>query len=103
MGGTCYRANTCMGSMVCSGGKFGASCGNKICDCGESNATCPGDCPNRCKNGSCFFINACLPAGSCEPPGVNQQACQNGAYAIACDNGKCDCGETHATCPVDCP
>ncbi len=69
-------------------------CGNRVCDEGESSATCSGDCAaagpvcgnNACDNGEGFEV---CPA-DCPYAG------------FACANGKCEGGESYESCPQDC-
>jgi hypothetical protein len=101
-------------------------CPNGVCDAGETNATCPADCPvappPSCPNAT----NACNVASSA--PGCSNKACCATVCAadpfccatawddvcvnqaatlcsapVLCPNGVCDAGETNATCPADCP
>jgi hypothetical protein len=70
----------------------GPVCGNLSCESGESNATCPGDCPAgpTCGNFVCESgeSNATCP-GDCPP-------------ATTCGNFVCESGETQVSCPTDC-
>ncbi len=71
------------------------ACGNASCDCGETNATCPADCPAVCGNGDC-------------EPGENSSNCPDdcggggGGGGGLCGNGFCNSGENASNCPQDC-
>ncbi len=79
------------GLASCISSKCSASttCGNGMCEAGESNATCPQDCPGSvCGNGICE-------AG--ESPSTCPPDC-----GVKCGNGICEPGETTTSCPIDC-
>jgi hypothetical protein len=56
-GNACTTGDSCNASGACTSSGSAASCGDGACTCGETNASCPGDCPvllpaNACANGS---------------------------------------------------
>ena len=111
--------NSCAGAACadCGGGSATPTCGNGKCDAGETNATCPADCPaaSTCGNGKCDAgeTNANCPKdcpaastcgnGKCDAGETNANCPKDCPPANTCGNGKCDAGETNATCPADCP
>ena len=88
-------------------------CGNLICDFGETNITCPSDCPPTiCGNGLCEETETLLNcpidcSGQCNNDtlcdfGENYLTCPLDCQ-IACGNAVCDLDETEESCPSDCP
>ncbi len=88
---TLNNLNTCIANGKCLNSGPPAVCGNGTCESGETNATCPADCPPVCGDGVCngTETSATCP-GDCPPPPV-------------CGDGVCNGTETTATCPGDCP
>jgi formylglycine-generating enzyme required for sulfatase activity len=90
----------------------GGFCLDGTCDPGENICNCPQDCPTAC--------DGCCEAGACSS-GMSKEACgMDGASCVACTEEKscqdreciylcgdqicaADGGETHLTCPKDCP
>ncbi|MCP3097483.1 hypothetical protein LZ198_01195 [Myxococcus sp. K15C18031901] len=84
-------------------------CGNGVCELGETPTVCPQDCPcfgttpgtpnplGYCGDGYCDFgeWGRCAPDcdGREDPPEETDPVC---------GNGRCEWGESHATCPADC-
>ncbi len=68
-----------------------SSCGNGVCEAGESSTTCAPDCQATavCGNGVCEV-------------GENSSSCAVDCQTSTCGNGVCDSGETETSCPVDC-
>ena len=64
-------------------------CGDRICSGGETNATCPQDCPIACGDGIC---------NGNETPILCPQDCPDN-----CGNNICDADESYDSCPQDCP
>jgi hypothetical protein len=91
-----------MSGQVCDTGAFVASCGDGTCDCGENAGSCPVDCAACTMSGCRYQTTTCIAKDVCEPGDVGQ-ICMAGTFTSSCGNGKCDCGETRALCPGDCP
>ncbi len=70
---------TCLSDCWSSGPD---TCGDNICNCGETSGTCSND----CWSGGCDF------ATWCTDPECN----------ASCGDGLCACGETSSSCPLDC-
>jgi hypothetical protein len=88
---------TCSAGGQTGGGS--GSCGNSICDQGESNQTCAPDCQPGCGDAVCSANestascpNDCLAGGGAGGEG-------NGTY---CGNNICDIDESQGVCPTDC-
>ncbi len=111
----------------CGGGS--AYCGNGKCEPGETATTCPGDCQtaghfcdSTCGSGNglpngdpaqCFCDAECAQYGDCcnaqgtgpagtKCVGSTCSGCTTASTAAVCGNGKCEAGETAATCAGDC-
>ncbi|MBW2990645.1 carboxypeptidase regulatory-like domain-containing protein [Candidatus Woesearchaeota archaeon] len=104
-----------------------ANCPNTVCDAGEDSVNCCEDCGTNCGDGACNCDENCstCPAdcGICPPPGCNPGTCNTTTrryclpnatwtpqddpeYCLQCPNcgdTQCNCGETFALCPADCP
>lgn len=65
-------------------------CGNKLCEKGESQTTCPGDCMPT------------ITCGDMKCEGNEASTCPSDCNAAKCGNNLCEVGET-STCPTDCP
>jgi hypothetical protein len=100
------------------GGGGGGSCGNGICDKGETADSCCHDCGCpaglSCQNGSCtpnpgpVCGNNKCEAGEtsdncCQDCGCPKgESCHSGKCESSCGNGVCDGNETPNTCCQDC-
>lgn len=93
------------GDGVCAGPEIGrcpadcgnppvAMCGNGACDAGESNATCPADCPSQamCGNGVCDAGETtgncpgdCPAQGNCPADPFDCLLC--GSFGVLCPSG----------------
>ena len=88
-------------------------CGNGRCGMGETSTSCPADCACTGNGGKCvgeelFFCAAgtwTLQEDCSATPGQVCFGAQGGATCVSpvCGNGTCDAGETHASCPAECP
>jgi hypothetical protein len=47
-GDACTTGETCNGAGSCAGGTSAAVCGDTVCNCGETSASCPADCTVAC-------------------------------------------------------
>ncbi|MDP2864480.1 MAG: hypothetical protein Q8N73_02405 [bacterium] len=95
----CSAKVTC-GSWTCRTGVcqteyISNCCGNKICEVGETYATCPADCPN------CDDDNKCTK----DYYDYHKHKCVNTPIldVICCGNTVCETGETYKNCARDCP
>jgi hypothetical protein len=71
---------------------YGATCGNGICEAGETPQNCSIDCVNipTCGNGIC-------------ESGENTQNCSiDCRFPPTCGNGICESGESPSNCSIDC-
>lgn len=78
-----------------------ASCGNLVCETGETRATCPTDCCLRVKNGVCNFYAQCLQYDlDCCSPGCAsaEYACSASNTKLACQTGYCSGGACANSC-----
>ncbi len=103
--GTCTAGLVCNASKVCAPNS--AKCGNGICETGESTTSCPSDCKTAggscsgmCgkQSGSCYCDTGCKQSNDCCAD--YDKFC--GSTTTTCPNGKCEPGETEASCPADC-
>lgn len=75
----------------CAKGGEDDTCGNGICDRGESLGSCPDDCTGSCGN------------HICEPSqGETASSCPADCSTTVCGNGDCELGEDANSCPQDC-
>src|SRR3989344_3346005 len=104
-----------------SDGSGGGSCGNSICDAGETASSCPGDCPAQCGDNACTHSETCTSCpgdcGSCLPQcgnsiveggeecddgnSIDTDSCKNNCTNNICGDGvvnigveQCDDGNT---------
>lgn len=89
-------------------------CGNKMCEFGETNSSCPYDCRFTCGNGVCdaeedegicpYDCGEC--SGSCGAKCTSRQYTPDGCICtmdyLCCGNLICDSNETFISCPSDC-
>ncbi|MBI5607281.1 MAG: hypothetical protein HY902_00205 [Deltaproteobacteria bacterium] len=100
-GQVCSAAKTCVtptivcGNGVCESGETAANCAK---DCGAATKTCKGYC-GKAGLGGCYCDTACVQNNDCCPDYATQ--CGGGSSSV-CPNGKCEAGETAASCPADC-
>lgn len=62
-GDACTVGTTCDAAGVCGGGGPAVTCGDTVCNCGETPVSCPSDCP--------FSV----PANACSPGGGDRDGC----------------------------
>lgn len=97
---TCRTAacDPATGACVTSPRGEGEACGvDRACAAPRCMA---GTCVDVPRTGSsCDDGNACTLADRCDAAGT----CVGGSSAAVCGDGACNCGETHASCPSDCP
>ena len=85
-----------------------------VAQCGDNVTTTPND--PACGGGNCEAPGCCVGATSCTDLSTASQCAGAGETFVAghvcsdsecavnlCGNGKCDPGETNASCPQDCP
>jgi len=96
-GDTANATCTC-GDGVCDCGETGTTCaidcktcGNGVCEAGEGPKTCKVDCCGACGDGKCKGYDC----------GESPEACASDC-GTACGNKVCDKGETPASCAEDC-
>ena len=74
---------------ACTGGT-GPTCGNSLCELGETTVNCPQDCDiNSCGDGVCDLSE-------------NPVVCPNDCDLVNCGNNICEDSENQAICPQDC-
>ena len=83
-------------------------CGDEVCAADEDPCSCPDDCPV----GAGSAGDACCSADDCSQPRcgpcckvhcTDYQCTEPIWLEPCCWNNKCEEGETHETCPLDCP
>ncbi|MFH1587052.1 MAG: hypothetical protein ABID38_04305 [Candidatus Diapherotrites archaeon] len=85
-------ADVCVGSESCNTVCWNSlSCGNGVCDEGETKCNCPGDC------GSCEGKWSICGEMQC-----NGLSCENAVDAECCGNGLCELAESAESCALDC-
>ena len=85
---TCYTFILCASGCV-KGRRIGSgTCGNGVCEPGETHVHCPEDCSDGCGDGVCSGDEN---AQNCP------RDCVNG-----CGDGVCGPSETPESCPADC-
>jgi hypothetical protein len=87
----------------------GAVCGNGVCEAGngEDCVGCPADCDGT-QNGKPGSRYCCGDGGgqnpvSCSDPRCGASCTEVPVTPSCCGDLFCDAGESHATCPIDCP
>ena len=113
---SCTNECSTNGQRVCSGNGW-KQCGNydsdsclewsNVTQCGWNQTCVNGSCVDTCQN-QCV-LNAhecsgssgrtCVQSGQCTAWGT-WQTCDSRCYS--CGDGRCECGETKASCPQDC-
>lgn len=90
------------------------SCGDGVCDTGETSASCPKDCTaSTCGNNVCDAseTSTSCPA-DCAASACGNGVCENDEDATSCaadcsdeycGDGLCEASESTASCPMDCP
>ncbi|MCZ7545217.1 MAG: hypothetical protein M5R40_17585 [Anaerolineae bacterium] len=89
-----------------------STCGNLICDAGETAATCA-DCAGVCGDGVCNGnLESWLTCSDCTAPVCGDGVCADSEIpalcpgdCLSCGDSFCDvaAGESNATCAADCP
>jgi len=122
--GVCYKTSS---SQTCGNGKCEsgesyqscpADCAGGSCGSVTYEGCCEGELLKYCDQGSLKSINCsskpscgwngqasyydCGTAGGADPSGQNPKSCSS-TPQVVCGNGKCEAGESSATCPADCP
>jgi hypothetical protein len=75
------------------------TCGDGVCEVGETHATCPEDCKSVCGDGVCDSDET---KASCPQDCGSGSGSGSGSDAAVCGNNKCETGETVSSCPADC-
>jgi len=75
------------------------SCGDEICDVGETYENCQADCHSGTKDGYCDKIND----GVCDEDCILQQIPASDSDCPYCGDGNCEGVESYENCQADCP
>jgi hypothetical protein len=107
--GMCSAGESCLTcpSDCLSGTVTVAQCGNGVCEAGndETYVSCPADCrgnPNA-KNAYSCGMNGVCDVKWCNSGSYTCTTMPQGTVAYCCGDTVCSRGESHLTCPLDCP
>jgi hypothetical protein len=75
---------------------FGATCGNGVCESGETKESCSKDCE------ACPVSQRVIGEDCKEYYKAPDGTCQTRYFALCCGNERCEAGESYANCAQDC-